>query len=102
MDFFVAVQVERLFRIIHFLVGTVGFAQVMTLFTPPLRRSLSSGKALSTPSKSVNTTGLENIFNSIITPLWIANHLLVLTLRLPHYVYLTSNDSIVINLLHSD
>ena len=24
MDFFVAVQVERLFRIIHFLVGTVG------------------------------------------------------------------------------
>ena len=59
----------------------------MTLFTPPLRRSLSFGNALSTPSKSVNTTGLENIFKSAITtPLLIANHLLVLTLRLPHYV----------------
>ena len=57
----------------------------MTLFTPLLRKSLSSGKALSTPSKSVNTTGLENIFNSVITTPLIANHLLVLTLRLPHY-----------------
>jgi hypothetical protein len=33
----------------------------------------------------VNTTGLENIFNSVITPLSIINYLLILTLRFPHY-----------------